>query len=421
MKEVLDNIKNYFQTRIGAINAVVFLFALIFFILGDDSSTIWWMKLMSNLSTELFGASLFFFLAQVIFGIDREVVEREKKVDYLIQKFVDDSTSKVFPTQSDSKYNNRFYSYFNEKIEAAINEIYISGEGFSCKDNLGKEIASQFIKSHRLALEKGVTITRIQTKRSISEYWNNLLKGLLEDYPNNFYLYLQPDKEHEDITSLCSIDYSDNKKGVCEFMMSIKQDIGVDSVSLAGLAIFVEGDVVLNTDIKNKLVSLVRGNSSVLRIDLKNFDREMDETIHYFTYGSNMDISQIKNRCPSAIQVGVGKIKGYDIVFNRKGSYRDGGVSSIEPQLDSEVYGMVFEMSKVDLNELDRIEDPKAYVRKTMQVDVINKGIFDSEIYIAIPEKPTEADQEYLNIIINAAEKAELPIRYIERLKQYKK
>jgi gamma-glutamylcyclotransferase (GGCT)/AIG2-like uncharacterized protein YtfP len=419
MKRFKRKIGNYFQTRIGAINAVVFLIAVIFFILGDESN--WWRNLMVNLSTELFGASLFFFLAQVLFRIDKEVDEREKKVDYLIQKFVDDSRSKVFPTQSESKYNHQFYSYFNEKIEAAKSEIYISGEGFSCKDSLGREIAEQFVKAHRVALKNGVTITRVQTQRNTSDYWNILLKGLLKDYPDNFFMYLYPEKENEDITSLCSIDYSDNKRGVCEFMLSVNQNIGVDHVSLAGLALFVEGDVVLNTDVKNKLVTSIRNNPRVLQVTLNNFDQEMSEMVHYFTYGSNMDISQIKQRCPSAREVGIGKVKGYDIVFNRKGTYREGGVSSIEPRVGTEVFGVVYEISKTDLEELDRIEDPEAYHRRSFQVDVINKEVIECQVYVAIPEKPTEADQDYLNILINAAERAELPIRYIERLKEYRK
>lgn len=415
--------RKYFKTRIGLINFAVILLATIFFVVGNYAiKNIEWSNFLKSLSIELLGAGVLFYFANAFFGVDDENRERETKINEILDRLHGESSAKVFPTATDSKYNKKFYQYFNQKIRNANNEIYITGEGFSVKDDDGLKIAKEFLISTRYALDKGVSIIRYQTKPCLSKYWNDELKALLRDYPQKFKLCLSKSaNEIESTASICSIDYSDNNRGVSEFMVSIKQAIAQEDINLAGLAVFVEGDTVLNLDIKNRILGIINDANQSIEISLKNFDLHMDDTVLYFTYGSNMDEVQIVKRTPSAKKIGVGLVKNYELVFNRKGSFRKGGVASIVPNLNKNVYGMIYSMSKKDILKMDKEEDPEAYERKTIIVETLTGVKIECEVYISFPQGNIKANQEYLKLIIAAAKKADLPADYISSLEKFKK
>lgn len=140
----------------------------------------------------------------------------------------------------------------------------------------------------------------------------------------------------------------------------------------------------------------------------------------YFSFGSNMDRDQMKKRTPMAEYVGIGYIPNFDLVFNRKGSYRPGGVASVASKEGVNTYGVIWAISQDGLKEMDRIEDPNAYERIQMNVITEDGEELTCHVYIAFPQGNTSADQPYLEIIIAAAVSAELPEKWIERIKQYR-
>jgi gamma-glutamylcyclotransferase (GGCT)/AIG2-like uncharacterized protein YtfP len=141
---------------------------------------------------------------------------------------------------------------------------------------------------------------------------------------------------------------------------------------------------------------------------------------YYFSFGSNMDHEQMKKRTPFAEYVGVGHIPDYDLVFNRKGSYRPGGVASVVPKNGMNAYGVVWAISLDELKEMDKIEDPQAYERIQKTVVKEDGTEMVCHVYVAFPQGDMEADQPYLELIIKAAESAGLPKTWIERLKKYR-
>lgn len=140
----------------------------------------------------------------------------------------------------------------------------------------------------------------------------------------------------------------------------------------------------------------------------------------YFSFGSNMDRNQMKKRTPNAKYVDVGFVDNYDLVFNRKGSYRPGGVASLIPKENSKAYGVVWEISSSELADMDRIEDPEAYERVQLLIKMNGGSEEMCEVYIAFPEGNLEADQPYLELIIDAAISAKLPEKWIDRIKTYR-
>jgi hypothetical protein len=140
----------------------------------------------------------------------------------------------------------------------------------------------------------------------------------------------------------------------------------------------------------------------------------------YFSFGSNMDRNQIKQRTPSAELVGIGYVPDHDLVFNRKGSYRPGGVASIVPSQGVKAYGVVWAISPSDLEKMDAIEDPQAYERVCKTVITEDGDELVCNVYVSFPQGDIAPDQPYLELIISAAEVAGLPEGWISRLKRYR-
>lgn len=147
------------------------------------------------------------------------------------------------------------------------------------------------------------------------------------------------------------------------------------------------------------------------------------DSVIYFAFGSNMSEPQMRERCPSAERVEVGFVPKYELVFNRKGSYRPGGVASIAPSDNPErsVYGIIWRLSTEDLQELDRIEDPNAYERVTINARSITGQTYKCQAYLAYPEADYVApDPEYLKLLLHAAREAGLPERYVQWISRFK-
>ena len=135
-----------------------------------------------------------------------------------------------------------------------------------------------------------------------------------------------------------------------------------------------------------------------------------------------MSEQQMRKRCPSARKLGVAYLPAHKLVFNRKGSYRDGGVASISSSDNAadRVYGVVWALNDEDVQVLDQIEDPEAYTRKTVRVIGDDGTEMDCHTYVAIPQAEyVLPDREYLRILLSAAHAERLPAEYIKTISTF--
>ena len=92
---------------------------------------------------------------------------------------------------------------------------------------------------------------------------------------------------------------------------------------------------------------------------------------YYIAYGSNLNISQMRMRCPGARIIGTSVIEDYQLLF--KGS-KTGSYLTIEPMEGAEVPVVIWEVTETDEKALDRYEGyPNFYYKKEMTLDI--KGI----------------------------------------------
>lgn len=94
---------------------------------------------------------------------------------------------------------------------------------------------------------------------------------------------------------------------------------------------------------------------------------------YYLAYGSNLNVRQMKYRCPDAKPVGTAWIHGYQLMF--KGS-KTGSYLTIEKAENSRVPVAVWEVSDADEHRLDAYEGfPTFYYKTEMEVTVKHRKI----------------------------------------------
>ncbi len=86
----------------------------------------------------------------------------------------------------------------------------------------------------------------------------------------------------------------------------------------------------------------------------------------YIAYGSNMDFPQMKARCPDAVFLGTGVLRGWRLMF--KGS-RTGSYATVEKAAGCVTPVLLWKISAADEARLDRYEGfPAFYYKKTVPV-----------------------------------------------------
>ncbi len=112
---------------------------------------------------------------------------------------------------------------------------------------------------------------------------------------------------------------------------------------------------------------------------------------YYIAYGSNLNIAQMRWRCPTARIIGTAVLDGWRLLF--KGS-KTGAYLTIEQQEGFSVPVAVWEVSSEDELRLDRYEGfPNFYYKKELTIDI--KGIKTGKtrhrqvfVYIMHEERP---------------------------------
>lgn len=88
----------------------------------------------------------------------------------------------------------------------------------------------------------------------------------------------------------------------------------------------------------------------------------MGETL-YFAYGSNINLGQMKHRCPDASVVGPVTLENYELLFRR------GGFATIAPKEGETVHGLLWSLTPACERSLDWYEGyPRFYDKRMVTV-----------------------------------------------------
>ena len=126
-------------------------------------------------------------------------------------------------------------------------------------------------------------------------------------------------------------------------------------------------------------------------------EKPMDKR-YYIAYGSNLNVSQMRMRCPDARIIGTSEIENYQLLF--KGSLT-GAYLTIEHKEGARVPVAIWSVTKEDEKALDRYEGyPNFYYKKGITLDI--KGIKtgkvrtkDAFVYIMHEERRIGIPSDY--------------------------
>ena len=94
----------------------------------------------------------------------------------------------------------------------------------------------------------------------------------------------------------------------------------------------------------------------------------MEKKKYYLAYGSNLNVRQMRYRCPTAKPIGITAISNYELLY--KGS-KTGSYLTIEKKKGSLVPIVVWEVTAADEKRLDAYEGyPNFYYKKEMKLPV---------------------------------------------------
>ena len=120
---------------------------------------------------------------------------------------------------------------------------------------------------------------------------------------------------------------------------------------------------------------------------------------YYFAYGSNMNLEQMKYRCPAAEVVENVRLENYRLAF--RGRAPGNGVATVLPEKGSYVEGVLWKITEACEKSLDFYEGfPSFYVEKEVFVYMMNAPHKD------VPAKPSKF---YLDGILEGCKDNQIP------------
>ena len=114
---------------------------------------------------------------------------------------------------------------------------------------------------------------------------------------------------------------------------------------------------------------------------------------YYIAYGSNLNLKQMRMRCPQSTAIGSVMLEGYELLFH--------GVATISPKAGGSVPCGLWLISKKDEAALDRYEGwPKLYRKEKIPIQ-FGKRRMNVMTYMMNGGKPHAPSGSYLNTILN--------------------
>ncbi len=141
-------------------------------------------------------------------------------------------------------------------------------------------------------------------------------------------------------------------------------------------------------------------------------------------YGSDMSGARFRERLGWSEEQframptpGKSVLSKYRIVFNKPDASGRGGCANIVPDENEHVEGVLYNLSKDQIEFLDK--QASGYTRKTVSVMVDSKAL-DAEVYLATEINDSlDADQVAVSDVIKGAEENNLTKEYITKLRTF--
>lgn len=139
------------------------------------------------------------------------------------------------------------------------------------------------------------------------------------------------------------------------------------------------------------------------------------KTIYYFAYGSNMDMEQMRRRCPGAVCIDTAVLHGWKFALDEV------GYATIIPEAGASVPGLLWTLTDADEAALDTYEGVRYNCYEKVTLSVVPKRAYEPTqalAYVSLRAANEGARvQGYLERIVHAAAQAGFGASYLGMLK----
>ncbi len=146
--------------------------------------------------------------------------------------------------------------------------------------------------------------------------------------------------------------------------------------------------------------------------------------VWHFGYGSNLSTEFLRQHCPSVKPVMKAYLPNFRVEFRFYSNNRQGGISSIMEAPGEMTYGVIYEMPKKEMDDLDVLESvPEGlYTRETFLVLGEDGEWHEGNLYrVANPEGPFTPAKSYLDLMIEGAREHGLDAEFLEKLESMRR
>ncbi len=142
--------------------------------------------------------------------------------------------------------------------------------------------------------------------------------------------------------------------------------------------------------------------------------------IWYFGYGSNMcDATFCGRRGMRPLAARAGRLDGYRLCFNLPVGPGERGVANIEPEPGATIYGVLYLLTRAELDRLDRTEGVHVGAYRRVPVEVVaDDGAGLTAITYRSSRTTTgrKPSARYLQLLLDGAREHGLPREYVRFL-----
>ena len=123
--------------------------------------------------------------------------------------------------------------------------------------------------------------------------------------------------------------------------------------------------------------------------------------MYYFAYGPNLSHKQMAERCPGCKPMFPATLPNYKLIFTDWSRQWKGGTASVKPLKGEKVMGAVYEISEMNLKQLDKNEGyPTSYNHLKVTVWTDDGDPVEAITYIKTEQsQESKPSPEYLKYI----------------------
>jgi len=139
----------------------------------------------------------------------------------------------------------------------------------------------------------------------------------------------------------------------------------------------------------------------------------------YAAYGSNMDPTQMRQRCPHSPATGTGWLQDWRLTFGGEDLGWEGALATIVEEPGEQVFVMLYDVIDADVARLDSWEGADTGLYRKIRV---RAQTLDGEqlawVYVLDGYEGGLPSARYLGVLADAAEVAGAPDDYVRDLRQ---